>query len=78
MSVIGLVVWFAGYLVHDVDEAVPFMLLESLEAIDAGRIRELVPYFESHVEFLLVALLEEDAAGLPDSCDRVRAEETLL
>ncbi len=77
-EVIGLVVGLAGYLVHDVDEAVPFMLLDSLEAIDAGRIREVVSYFESHVEFLLVALLEEDAAGLPDSCDRVRAEETLL
>jgi len=77
-EVVGLVVGLAGYLVHDIDEIIPFMLLDSLEAIGAGRITELISYFESHVEFLLVALLEEDAAGLPDSYDRVRAEETLL
>jgi len=77
-EVVGLIVGLAGYLVHDVGEVVPFMLLDSLEAIDAERIRELISYFESHVDFLLVALLDEDASGLPDSYDRVQAEETLL
>lgn len=63
-EVTGLVFALAGYLVHDVYETVPFMLLDSLEAIDANRIAKLVEYFETHVPYLVVALLEEDAQGL--------------
>ncbi|MDS0474855.1 archaea-specific SMC-related protein [Natrinema sp. 1APR25-10V2] len=65
-EVTGLVFALAGYLVHDVHEAVPFMLLDSLEAIDANRIAELVDYFEDHVDCLVVALLREDAEALSD------------
>ncbi len=71
-AVTGLVFALAGYLVHDVAEQVPFMLLDSLEAIDAERIAALVEYFASEVPYLVVALLPEDAAALPDSYDRVR------
>jgi DNA repair exonuclease SbcCD ATPase subunit len=60
-EVTGLVFALAGYLVHDVHESVPFMLLDSIEAIDAPRISALVNYFEEHVDYLVVALLEEDA-----------------
>ncbi|ELY49434.1 archaea-specific SMC-related protein [Natronorubrum sulfidifaciens] len=63
-EVTGLVFALAGYLVHDVYETVPFMLLDSLEAIDAERIAALVEYFESHVPYLVVALLEEDAQAV--------------
>ena len=63
-EVTGLVFALAGYLVHDVHETVPFMLLDSLEAIDAERIAALVEYFEEFVPFLVVALLEEDAEPL--------------
>jgi len=63
-EVTGLVFALAGYLVHGVHETVPFMLLDSLEAIDSERIAALVEYFESHVDYLVVALLPEDAAAL--------------
>ncbi|QFU84881.1 archaea-specific SMC-related protein [Natronorubrum aibiense] len=63
-EVTGLVFALAGYLVHDVYETVPFMLLDSLEAIDSERIAALVEYFESYVPYLIVALLEEDAQAV--------------
>jgi len=50
---------------------VPFMLLDSLEAIDAERIAALVEYFAAEVPYLVVALLPEDASALPDRYDRV-------
>lgn len=63
-EVTGLVFALAGYLVHDVYETVPFMLLDSLEAIDADRIAKLIEYFESYVPYLVVALLDEDAQAV--------------
>ncbi|MDJ1434025.1 archaea-specific SMC-related protein [Halostagnicola sp. A-GB9-2] len=66
-EVTGLVFALAGYLVHNVYEEVPFMLLDSLEAIDSDRIASLVEYFEEYVDCLVVALLPEDAQPLPES-----------
>jgi uncharacterized protein YhaN len=66
-EVIGLVVALAGYLVHDVHEEVPFVLLDSLEAIDADRIAALVEHFADHADYLVVALLPEDAAALEEA-----------
>ncbi|WP_436348649.1 archaea-specific SMC-related protein [Natronorubrum sp. FCH18a] len=63
-EVTGLVFALAGYLVHDVYETVPFMLLDSLEAIDSERIAMLIEYFESYVPYLVVALLDEDAQAV--------------
>ncbi|WP_256300862.1 archaea-specific SMC-related protein [Haloarchaeobius salinus] len=60
-EVVGLVVALAGYLVHELYESVPVMLLDSLEAIDSDRIAKLVAYFAEYPEFLVVALLPEDA-----------------
>ena len=73
-EVIGLVVALSGYLVHEVYERVPFMLLDSLEAIDAERIASLVEYFSSFSPYLVVALLPEDAAALSDDHHEVGAE----
>lgn len=70
-EVTGLVFALAGYLVHDVHETVPFMLLDSLEAIDSRRIAALVEYLEEYVDYLIVALLPEDAAALDDDYARV-------
>jgi len=61
-QVTGLIFALAGYLVHDVHEVLPVMMLDSLEAIDADRIHQLIKYFEEYAEYLLVALLPEDAA----------------
>lgn len=71
-ELVGLVFALAGYLTHEVYRSVPFVLLDSLEAIDADRIASLVEYFESYAPFLVVALLEEDASALDDDYPRVR------
>jgi DNA repair exonuclease SbcCD ATPase subunit len=70
-EVVGLVLALAGYLAHDVHETCPFVLLDSLEAIDADRIPALVDYFADHATFLVVALLEADAAAVDADHDRV-------
>lgn len=71
-EVTGLVFALAGYLVHDVYEKVPFMLLDSLEAIDSERIAKLVDYFQEYADFLVVALLPEDAQALSESYNYVK------
>jgi len=63
-EVTGLIFALAGYLAHEVYDIVPFMLLDSLEAIDSARIAELIEYVEGFSEYLVVALLEEDAEAL--------------
>ncbi len=72
-EVTGLIFALAGYLVHDLHETVPFMLLDSLEAIDSNRIAALVEYFADYADFLVVALLPEDAQALDDEFTRVRS-----
>jgi len=69
--VTGLVFALAGYLVHDVHEEVPFMLLDSLEAIDSDRIAALVDYLSEYASYLVVALLPEDAQALDDDYTRI-------
>ena len=70
-EVTGLVFALAGYMVHEVYETVPFMILDSLEAIDAERIATLVDYFSEYAQYVLVALLPEDAAAFDDGYERV-------
>jgi chromosome segregation ATPase len=70
-EVTGLVFALAGYLVHDVYDRVPFILLDSLEAIDSDRIAQIVEYFSDYAGYLVAALLPEDAAALDDKHERV-------
>jgi len=70
-EVTGLVFALAGYLAHEVYDDVPFILLDSLEAIDSDRIAELVEYLTDYTGYLLVALLPEDAAALPEEYGRL-------
>mgnify|MGYP000265355112 CR=1 FL=1 len=70
-EVTGLVFALAGYLVHELYEMVPFMLLDSVEAIDPERIAHLIDYFGGHADYLVVALLEDDAAALDDDYTRI-------
>lgn len=72
-EVTGLVFALAGYLVHEVYEQVPFMLLDSLEAIDSKRIANLVEYLADYADFLTVALLPEDAQALNDEYTRIES-----
>jgi DNA repair exonuclease SbcCD ATPase subunit len=70
-EVTGLVFALAGYLVHDLHETVPVMLLDSLEAVDSDRIATLVDYFAEYPDYLVVALLPDDATALDDDYERV-------
>jgi predicted nucleic acid-binding Zn-ribbon protein len=70
-EVTGIVFALAGYLVHEVYETVPFVLLDSLEAIDSERIAALIEYVADYAEFLVAALLPEDAQALDDAYTRV-------
>lgn len=65
-EVVGLTFALAGYLAHEVHEICPFLLLDSVEALDSDRIASLVDYFADFAEYLVVALLPEDAAALDD------------
>ena len=73
-EVVGLMVALAGYLVHDVYETVPMMLLDSLEAIDSERIGALIEYIAEYAPYLVVALLLEDAEALDEEYEHVPAE----
>jgi DNA repair exonuclease SbcCD ATPase subunit len=70
-EVTGLVFALAGYLAHEVYGQLPFMLLDSLEAIDSERIATLVEYLTDYTGYLLVALLPEDAAALSNEYARI-------
>ncbi|MGQ5517139.1 archaea-specific SMC-related protein [Halococcus saccharolyticus] len=70
-EVTGLVFALAGYLVHDLHESLPFIVIDSLEALDSDRIAALVEYFGEYATYLVVALLPEDAAALSDEYQRV-------
>lgn len=65
-EVIGLMVALSGYLTHDVANEVPFLLLDSVEAIDSDRLVALVEYMADFAIYIVVALLPEDAAAFPD------------
>jgi len=60
-EVTGIVFALAGYMTHEVYEEVPFLLLDSLEAIDASRIDGLLEYISEYPDFVVAALLKEDA-----------------
>jgi len=67
----GLIFALAGYLVHEVYEEVPIMLLDSLESIDSDRIATLVEYLSDYAEYLVVALLPEDASAVSQEKARI-------
>jgi DNA repair exonuclease SbcCD ATPase subunit len=70
-EVTGLVFALAGYLTHGVYETCPFLLLDSIEAIDSDRIAQLVEYVSEYAEYVVVALLPEDARALDHEYRRV-------
>ncbi|WP_232701630.1 archaea-specific SMC-related protein [Halobacterium wangiae] len=70
-EITGLVLALAGYLAHEVYEDVPFILLDSLEAIDSDRIAALVDYVSDYADYLVVALLTEDAAAVDSQHRRI-------
>lgn len=65
-EVVGIVLAAAGYLVHDVAETVPVILLDGLEALDADRIRSLLTYLSEHTRYLVATAHPEDRAVLEE------------
>lgn len=63
-AVLGLVVALAAYLVHDVEDTVPVIAIDTVEMIDSDRLNTLLQHFGSRVEYLIAALLEEDAEAV--------------
>jgi peptidoglycan hydrolase CwlO-like protein len=63
-EVIGVVFALTGYIVHDVCETAPFVLLDSIEAIDSDRIASLVEYLAEYTRYLVVALQNNDVDAL--------------
>ena len=74
-EVLGLIIALAGYLAHEVYDSIPFILLDSLEAIDSDRIAKLVDYIAEFSPFLIVSLLAEDARALDDEYRHVSATQ---
>jgi predicted nucleic acid-binding Zn-ribbon protein len=70
-ELIGLVFALAGYLVHDVGDRLPVMVVDSVEAIDGPRVARLLSYLGDRVPFVVAALLPEHATALPETVDRV-------
>lgn len=70
-EVTGLVFALAGYLTHELHEKIPFLLLDSLEAIDSERIARLVDYVGEYAPYTVIALLTEDAAAVDDSYNQI-------
>lgn len=73
-EVVGLIFALAGYLTHEVYEDMPFVLLDSLEAIDAKRIADVIDYFNDYAEYTVAALLPEDT----ESANSLEATQTII
>lgn len=63
-EVAGLVVALTGYLVHDVADIAPVMILDSVEMIDSKRLAELLDHFAQYPDYLVAALLPGNAQHL--------------
>jgi chromosome segregation ATPase len=66
-EIVGLVVALAGFIVHDVHEQMPFMLLDSVEMIDGDRLVGLVSYLQEYVPYLVVVLLPDHAQAFENA-----------
>lgn len=73
-EVLGLVVALAGYIVYDVAEEVPVVVIDAIEMLDADRIQALLDFFSQHARYVLAATLPEEARQLGDAyrCVEVR------
>jgi len=59
-QVVALVFALAGNLAHEVYDQVPFMLLDSLEMIDATRKARLLEHFSQYHPYLIAVVLSEE------------------
>lgn len=78
-NVVGLVFALAGDLAHEVYADMPFMLLDSVEMIDATRKAKLFEYFSQYHSHLIAVVLADEVDPIlqsldPDSIIEVGAE----
>ena len=73
-EVIGLVVALAGYLAHDVGDIVPFLVVDAVEMFDADRIDRLMELFDEHADYVVAAVLPEEAYELAETYDTVSTQ----
>lgn len=66
-EIIGIVLGVAGYIVHDVNESVPFLLLDAIESIDANRTAILLSYLSDHADYLLATAHPKDRDAFSES-----------
>lgn len=66
-EVISLVVALAGYLAHDVADELPIIIIDAVEMLDAERIEGLLEYFSQHADYVIMAVLPEEAKELEDA-----------
>jgi predicted nucleic acid-binding Zn-ribbon protein len=70
-EVVGLVIALAGYLVYDVAETVPAVVVDAIEMLDAERIRGLLDFFADHARYVVAAVLPEEAERLGERFETV-------
>lgn len=66
-EVISLVVALAGYLAHDVADELPIIIVDAVEMLDAERIEGLLEYFSQYADYVIMAVLPEEAKELEDT-----------
>jgi predicted nucleic acid-binding Zn-ribbon protein len=70
-EVVGLVIALAGYLVYDVAETVPAVVVDAIEMLDAERIHGLLDFFADHARYVVAAVLPEEAERLRERFETV-------
>lgn len=63
-EIIGIMVAVAGYFVHDLAETLPIIMFDSVEAIDAERLENMLEYVSDFAPYIIAALLPEEASAI--------------
>lgn len=66
-----LVIALAGYLVYDVAETVPAVVVDAIEMLDAERIQGLLDVFSDHARYVVGAALPEETERLRERFETV-------
>lgn len=66
-EITGFVFALTGYLVYQLRETMPVMLLDPLEAVDADRIATLIEHFSEYAEHVIIAPLPKTLPHSPRS-----------
>ncbi|MFC6768773.1 archaea-specific SMC-related protein [Natrinema soli] len=76
-EVIGLVVALAGYIAHGVSSELPIVVIDAVEMLDADRIYGLLTYFKQHADYVVTAVLPEEADELDGTVPSILTTSSL-